>query len=579
MSPTSSVAADGGATWETLKEAGRTVAAWAIPLSAGLLFFYPVALLACTAAEGRAAAAAAAARLRAQNDHKTETALIDKDVLFSPQKGTSLSLEMDHGVQTQRHASAAPLAVAAGLGAALAVVAAALPSAPEHLAAPTIATEAPFRAEMEPTAAVGATAGFAYASASAISLVILAVLLLVLGALLLAALPKRALQKAHDRKQSEAATSCASASTGDSCSKSACVGERVVIVMVGLPARGKSHISGCLVRHLHALGIHAKAFNAGALRRQEGNAGAPAEFFSASNAEAKKTRDRLAMESLHDLLHWLSSDVPADASGVAILDATNTTAARRRAVLERCSLGLDDSAQPLRVVFLESKCDDPAILEANYGAKLSNDDYKGAVDAEAALADFRARVVAYEKQYEPLDDDELLGAARGAIASVSAIRVVNGGRRVELLKLPGRSYATTVISDLLQSMHLKPRKILLVSEAKESVPLLCRISAAPEEESFEAMARRLREDLLAVERSQAPTVVVECPQEAVRQLFVAHFCGCAPSRRPEDLSLPSAPVLELHRGNAGGSKGGSGAGGSFALRPLEAYCEYSNAGA
>eukprot|EP00966_Prymnesium_polylepis_P281140 6495569-Prymnesium_polylepis.1 len=39
--------------------------------------------------------------------------------------------------------------------------------------------------------------------------------------------------------------------------------ERVIVAMVGLPARGKSYISKALVRHLQFLGCPTRLFNAG----------------------------------------------------------------------------------------------------------------------------------------------------------------------------------------------------------------------------------------------------------------------------------------------------------------------------
>eukprot|EP00435_Cladocopium_sp_Y103_P031612 s3198_g8.t1 len=64
--------------------------------------------------------------------------------------------------------------------------------------------------------------------------------------------------------------------------------EAVVLVLVGLPARGKSFICGAVVRHLKLLGVRVRSFNAGELRRESGKAGIEADFFSSSNVEAKK---------------------------------------------------------------------------------------------------------------------------------------------------------------------------------------------------------------------------------------------------------------------------------------------------
>ena len=84
--------------------------------------------------------------------------------------------------------------------------------------------------------------------------------------------------------------------------------DRIVIAMVGLPARGKSYISKAIVRYLNFLGCPARLFNAGNKRRQEGNAGVDANFFDASNLDAKAQRERMAMETLDELLEWLHSE-------------------------------------------------------------------------------------------------------------------------------------------------------------------------------------------------------------------------------------------------------------------------------
>ena len=79
-------------------------------------------------------------------------------------------------------------------------------------------------------------------------------------------------------------------------------------------------------------------------------------------------------------LAWISTPDEAEAdagiahehaSSIAIIDATNTTKARRRAVLDRCQSAAPlPCGVPLRVVFLESICDDPSMLESNYNMKL-----------------------------------------------------------------------------------------------------------------------------------------------------------------------------------------------------------------
>ena len=190
------------------------------------------------------------------------------------------------------------------------------------------------------------------------------------------------------------------------------IGERVVIAMVGLPARGKSYTSRAIEHYFTFLGCPVKLFNAGSRRRDQGLAGAASSFFDPSNSDAKQQRDQLAMETLDDLLAWLEAPHACDEtwSGCAcgIFDATNTTVARRRAVIERCARAERLSAMPLRLVFVESICNDEEILRHSYRLKLSNGDY-AQQDPERALVDFLARVREYEKVYETIGEDEAKG--------------------------------------------------------------------------------------------------------------------------------------------------------------------------
>ena len=111
--------------------------------------------------------------------------------------------------------------------------------------------------------------------------------------------------------------------------------DKVVIAMVGLPARGKSYVSKAVMRYLQFLGCPAQLFNAGNKRRDEGLAGTDANFFSASNEDGKAARERMAMECLDELLAWLQSTTRGGGCACGIFDATNTTRSRRQHVIER----------------------------------------------------------------------------------------------------------------------------------------------------------------------------------------------------------------------------------------------------
>jgi 6-phosphofructo-2-kinase len=227
-----------------------------------------------------------------------------------------------------------------------------------------------------------------------------------------------------------------------------------------LPARGKSYISKAIVNYLTFLGCPVRLFNAGNKRRERGLAGSDASFFDANNKEAKARREQLAMETLDDLLAWLESAPPGCACG--IFDATNTTVARRRAVIERCARADRTSASPLRLVFVESVCNDDAILRHSYQMKLSNEDYQGS-DPEKALADFISRIREYEKVYETITDDEARGFESDFDTNGGRLRYVqtiDAGRK--LVASGCTSMVMSHVVMLLHSIHLFPRKISIV---------------------------------------------------------------------------------------------------------------------
>ncbi len=64
---------------------------------------------------------------------------------------------------------------------------------------------------------------------------------------------------------------------------------------------------------------------------------------------------------------------------VALFDATNTTRARRSLLLSRAK-----EEKNIILLFIESICNDPAILQRNYLMKLQNNDYKD-MDENKAL--------------------------------------------------------------------------------------------------------------------------------------------------------------------------------------------------
>ncbi|KIL67464.1 hypothetical protein M378DRAFT_9255 [Amanita muscaria Koide BX008] len=223
---------------------------------------------------------------------------------------------------------------------------------------------------------------------------------------------------------------------------------KIVVAMVGLPARGKSYLSNKLMIYLKWLEYNVKVFNVGQLRRSRARQKAQqsgikeehtASWFSHDNAAGNESRERLAIESLEMLIQWLK-----EGGNVAIHDATNSTYARRASIEARVA-----KEKGLSLIFLESICDDPAVIAANVALKISSGDpdYKD-TSPEEAKQDFLRRIKEYEKVYESVKEPHL-----------SYLRLVNVGRSVTVNKING--YLQSRIAFYLMNLHVNPRSIYL----------------------------------------------------------------------------------------------------------------------
>ncbi|KAI1156450.1 6-phosphofructo-2-kinase-domain-containing protein [Nemania diffusa] len=219
---------------------------------------------------------------------------------------------------------------------------------------------------------------------------------------------------------------------------------KLVIVMVGLPATGKSYVAKKLTRYLNWLQHKTQVFNVGDRRREAAPNSSDATFFDPTSPECVSLRDQLALNTLNELLKWLLES----GGNIGILDATNSTLSRRQLLLDhirkRCGEGL-------KVLFLESCCSNQTIREANIRLKLFGPDYAGK-DPEASLADFRARVEHYEKAYEPL------GLAEEK-QRLSFVQMTDAGRKMDTHLI--RGYILSQIVEYLLNFNLARRQIWL----------------------------------------------------------------------------------------------------------------------
>uniref|UniRef100_A0A3Q2PHX5 6-phosphofructo-2-kinase/fructose-2,6-biphosphatase 1 n=1 Tax=Fundulus heteroclitus TaxID=8078 RepID=A0A3Q2PHX5_FUNHE len=203
-----------------------------------------------------------------------------------------------------------------------------------------------------------------------------------------------------------------------------------VIVMVGLPARGKTYISKKLTRYLNWIGVPTKVFNVGQYRREAVKTYKNFEFFKPDNEEAMRIRKACAAAALKDVAAFFTKE-----------------------------------HGQVAVFFVESICDDPEIITENIKqVKFGSPDYIDR-DIEEAMSDFIQRIECYKASYTSIDDEK--------DRKLSYIKIFDVGSR----------YLVNLVQDHIQSrivyylmnIHVTPRSIFLSRHGESELNLLGRI--------------------------------------------------------------------------------------------------------
>eukprot|EP00071_Canis_lupus_P019569 XP_013967345.1 6-phosphofructo-2-kinase/fructose-2,6-bisphosphatase 1 isoform X3 [Canis lupus familiaris] len=333
-----------------------------------------------------------------------------------------------------------------------------------------------------------------------------------------------------------------------------------MVIMVGLPARGKTYISTKLTRYLNWIGTPTKVFNLGQYRR-EAVSYKNYEFFLPDNMEALLIRKQCALAALKDVHDYLSHEE----GHVAVFDATNTTRERRSLILQFAK------EHGYKVFFIESICNDPGIIAENIRqVKLGSPDYIDC-DREKVLEDFLKRIECYEVNYQPLDDE--------LDSHLSYIKIFDVGTRYMVNRVQDHIQSRTVY--YLMNIHVTPRSIYLCRHGESELNLRGRIGGDsglsargkqgvceemtyeeiqehyPEEfalrdqdkyryrypkgESYEDLVQRLEPVIMELERQE--NVLVICHQ-AVMRCLLAYFLDKSSDELPY-LKCPLHTVLKL----------------------------------
>ncbi|KAG7221600.1 hypothetical protein INR49_017131 [Caranx melampygus] len=215
-----------------------------------------------------------------------------------------------------------------------------------------------------------------------------------------------------------------------------------VIVMIGLPARGKTYMAKKLTRYLNWIGVPTKVFNLGVYRREAVKSYKSYDFFRHDNKEAMEIRKQCALVALQDVKAYLNEE----GGQIAVFDATNTTRERRDLILNFAK----DNAY--KVFFVESICDDPDVIATNIlDVKVSSPDYPER-NRESVMEDFLKRIECYKVTYQPLDPDQ-------HDKNLSFIQVINVGRRFLVNRV--QDYIQSKIVYYLMNIHVHSHSIYL----------------------------------------------------------------------------------------------------------------------
>ena len=175
---------------------------------------------------------------------------------------------------------------------------------------------------------------------------------------------------------------------------------RIVIATVGLPARGKTHVSVALARYLRWLGVKTRIFHLGDYRRATIGHGTDVPddyFFVNASASSVLLRQKILKKCREDIYHFLNQEN----GQIAIYDAVNPLSAGRR------SLAKEFAKHNIETLFIESSCDDEKIIEENVrSVKISSPDYIGWTPDDA-VKHYLARMSAKIPHFETMEEPEL----------------------------------------------------------------------------------------------------------------------------------------------------------------------------
>lgn len=220
---------------------------------------------------------------------------------------------------------------------------------------------------------------------------------------------------------------------------------KLCVVIVGLPARGKSFISQKIVRYLSWLSIPTESFNCSA---NLANALKESKLTSQDIFGIDSTPDHELLQStrqftVNQILKWFKT---IDNCGVAIFDGINGTQR------ERARINQIMKENSIETVFLESYCDDETIIKLNItDIESTSPEYSNSESMEDTINTVSNKIDFFGSQYESLTSK--------SESDLSFIKLINFSSQIVLNHID--SYLKSRIVYYIMNLHVKNRYIWL----------------------------------------------------------------------------------------------------------------------
>eukprot|EP00241_Pyramimonas_parkeae_P002424 CAMPEP_0114230552 /NCGR_PEP_ID=MMETSP0058-20121206/3535_1 /TAXON_ID=36894 /ORGANISM="Pyramimonas parkeae, CCMP726" /LENGTH=524 /DNA_ID=CAMNT_0001341769 /DNA_START=233 /DNA_END=1807 /DNA_ORIENTATION=+ len=262
------------------------------------------------------------------------------------------------------------------------------------------------------------------------------------------------------------------------------MGERHVMVMLGLPCRGKSFTARRLQKYLQFFhGANCQRFDVCDYLSPEGGSEESftdlyddlQKFLTKDDAKAH-TNMRYAVGELDD-----PRKKNVDSGRVAVLYASNSTRAfqetwsgsskeRRRMIGEQL-----EQLKEVRVklIFVELMCTDERIVHSNLARKVQSLATNGEMDEqqlEAGILEWKKKILDYQRKYVTMQED-------GSEDDLSYIKLINFGQKVITNNMHG--YLPMRIVQFLSNIHTKPHSIYLSRHGQSEYNVLGKLGGNP----------------------------------------------------------------------------------------------------